>query len=783
MTKQLTKRFIFSFVILMLLLGMYGEGQAAPPAQEPAPAAVFESMKKQAGDNLEIYWDEDTGVPRFLLGQVPSDMSVASDGESKARAFFHSYADLYQMKNPATELAVIERSRDEQGMEHTRFRQEVDGIPVWGAVMVVHTNSGGQITAVNGEYIPNISLNVTPDLSLAEGLALVKHDLGDNEAEFRAKRSELVVYARHKHTPTLTWKINVFSHNPLGNWFYFIDAHSGDIVYRLNQLDTAKSLDTYDANNGTTLPGTSACTNNDGTCPAGDASEQAAHQNAGIVYDYYLNTFGRDSYDNGGATLISSVHYSSLYNNAFWNSTQMVYGDGDGVTFGSFAQALDIVGHELTHAVTENEAGLIYEDQSGALNESYSDVFGTLVEFYGDPGNADWLSAEDIYTPGTPGDAGRDLSNPSGGAAGTWNPVTPFGGAQPDHMSIFAALPLVLDSGGVHINSGIPNKAAYLIAQGGSFYGVTVTGIGRSAMGAIYYRTLTQYLTPTSNFMDARNASIQACIDLYGNGHANCDSVQNGFTAVGIGASTTPPNSTIYLPVIMKKDFGCNNPTGIYGQVANGSVAASGVSLSLRACTSGGCFTHITTTTDSNGCYNFIGASSLPSNYYYYVRYLNSSSTYNNRLYLWSADRISSYTAGANTYGGNFDLADVVLVSPGSSSAAPLPMTFSWNIRNSSEMYKWELYDYFDGNPYASLGPEYGRSSYTLTSLPSGFSTYTLYGWDALVYTADGYGVPYYYNYVKFSSYTLLPEFPSTQQETRVPAWQVRNADDFEARE
>jgi hypothetical protein len=370
------------------------------------------------------------------------------------------------------------------------------------------------------------------------------------------------------------------------------------------------------------------------------------------------------------------------------------------------------------------------------------------------------------------------MANPSGGAAGVWNPTKPFGDGQPDHTSLYAYLPLTLDQGGVHINSGIPNKAAYLIAQGGTFNGVTVTGIGRNAMGAIYYRTLTQYLTPATNFIGARNASIQACADLYGSGHANCTSVRNGFAAVGIGASTFPLANKVFLPVVIKNPS-CN-PTGINGRVTQNGAPASGVTVMLRYCNGNSCSTRSTTTTNSTGCYYF-SPSSLSGDAYYYVRYDNPSNTYNNRLYMWISDLISLYTAGNSVSGGNFDIADVVLGSPASTNPTSLPITFNWNIRNTAELYQWEMFD-FDGYAYASNAPEYGRRNFTLTRLPDDFYTYSQYCWDAIPFTSDGYGVPYYCNGVKFSSYSLLSE-PSTEQTTRTPNWQIHSPDDFKPRQ
>jgi bacillolysin len=179
---------------------------------------------------------------------------------------------------------------------------------------------------------------------------------------------------------------------------------------------------------------------------------------------------------------------------------------------------LDVVAHELTHAVTDTTADLIYQNESGAINESMSDIFGTLVE-YDTNNNPDWEIGEDIYTPNQGGDALRSMSDPA-----------KYG--DPDHYSV--RYTGTQDNGGVHINSGIGNKAAYLLSQGGTHYGVKVTGIGTDKTGAIYYRALTQYLTPSSNFSQLRSAAVQSATDLYGAGSAEVASVNAAYNAVGV---------------------------------------------------------------------------------------------------------------------------------------------------------------------------------------------------------------------------------------------------------
>ncbi|MED5043444.1 M4 family metallopeptidase, partial [Geobacillus stearothermophilus] len=288
--------------------------------------------------------------------------------------------------------------------------------------------------------------------------------------------------------------------------------------YYLQDNTRGSGIFTYDGRNRTVLPG-SLWTDGDNQFSASyDAAAVDAHYYAGVVYDYYKNVHGRLSYDGSNAAIRSTVHYGRGYNNAFWNGSQMVYGDGDGQTFLPFSGGIDVVGHELTHAVTDYTAGLVYQNESGAINEAMSDIFGTLVEFYANR-NPDWEIGEDIYTPGIAGDALRSMSDPA-----------KYG--DPDHYS--KRYTGTQDNGGVHTNSGIINKAAYLLSQGGVHYGVSVTGIGRDKMGKIFYRALVYYLTPTSNFSQLRAACVQAAADLYGSTSQEVNSVKQAFNAVGV---------------------------------------------------------------------------------------------------------------------------------------------------------------------------------------------------------------------------------------------------------
>ena len=221
----------------------------------------------------------------------------------------------------------------------------------------------------------------------------------------------------------------------------------------------AKRRTIYNLAHGTNLPGTLA--RGEGSAKSKDKQVNEAYDYSGATYDFYSTVFGRNSVDDRGMRLDSSVHYSTDYDNAFWNGMQMVYGDGDGTIFDRFTKCLDVIGHELTHGVTQYEAGLEYQDQPGALNESFSDVFGVLVKQWKlkqTADKADWLIGAGLLAKGIKGVALRSMKAP-----GTAYDDPNLGkDPQPDHMKNFYKGHQ--DNGGVHINSGIPNHAFYLVA-------------------------------------------------------------------------------------------------------------------------------------------------------------------------------------------------------------------------------------------------------------------------------------------------------------------------------
>lgn len=278
----------------------------------------------------------------------------------------------------------------------------------------------------------------------------------------------------------------------------------------------------YDANNSTALPG--KLVRSEGQPSVQDRAVNEAYDGAGATYDLYKEEYDRDSIDNRSMRLDSTVHYGQQYDNAFWDGRQMVYGDGDGVIFQRFTKAIDVIGHELTHGVTQHEVGLDYQGERGAMNESFSDVFGSLVKqrYLGQTAvKADWLIGKGLFTPNIKGLALRSMKAP-----GTAYEDPRLGkDPQPSHMRDYVDTPE--DHGGVHINSGIPNHAFYLVAM-------ALGGHAWKKAGKIWYIALRDRLAPRAGFKDAAAGTYRVAVELYGKSSTEATAVSDAWKAVGV---------------------------------------------------------------------------------------------------------------------------------------------------------------------------------------------------------------------------------------------------------
>jgi Zn-dependent metalloprotease len=292
----------------------------------------------------------------------------------------------------------------------------------------------------------------------------------------------------------------------------------------------------FDCHNGS-IPAQAKLVRGEGDKPAGDASINEAYDALGSTYDFYHSVFNRNSIDGKGMRLDGYVHFGRGYNNAFWNGHQMIFGDGDGRIFTNFTGSLDVVAHELTHGVTQFTAGLAYHNQSGALNESVSDVFGSCVKQWKKGQNAasaDWLIGEGVLAPGIKGVALRSMKAP--GTA--YNDPNIGKDPQPGHMSQFVKLADTEedDWGGVHINSGIPNRAFYLLATG-------IGGNSWEAPAHIWFEAL-KMASADTDFATFAALTHQSAARLYGADSSQQQQVVQAWSKVGVQVAASSATLT-----------------------------------------------------------------------------------------------------------------------------------------------------------------------------------------------------------------------------------------------
>lgn len=663
------------YYLLLLVSSLFffvsaGVTKNAPTKDQlQAVQQLFNQSLAKGGKQAHIYWN-DLGTPSFITGYFAIPQGFQK-GENSVIQFLEQNKKIFRLQDIQKELHLKKVIEDQFSYSTFKFQQMYHDIPVHGGELVVHVKNENTVTAINGKIFPDIQVDTTPYLNKNAIIDLaikltdatkfrwedpLAEDILDKTTNLKSwyPDPQLQIYYKDGQYFLIYYvKIAVDLPEP-ANWEYFIDAQTGEVLHKRNSLYTQAttgsgvtvtgqtvSLNTYyynstyylydttkpmNSNGGqirtyvysSSLPGSYSTDSNNNWNSSSQRAEVSAHYNASIVYDYYYNTHGRNSYDGNGSDIVSTAHYGTNYNNAYWNGSQMVYGDGDGSTFIPLSGALDVVGHELTHAVTERTANLAYENQSGAINESMSDVFGVLID------RDDWQIGEDVYTPGIAGDALRDMADPT---MGIYDPNNPFGGGQPAHMDQYANLPNDQsgDYGGVHINSGIPNKAFYNVA----------TSIGKAAAEKIYYRALTQYLTQYSNFTDLRNAVLQACSDLYGTTDGKYTAIENAFAAVGIGSSSGGgggSSNDTYEP---------NNSTAeAYGPLASGTVYKSYIASSSDVD-----YYYFTVSTSGTATVNL---ANFPGDYDFFV--YNSSGTEVARGYTTNDPENASFSVSSGTY-------------------------------------------------------------------------------------------------------------------------------------
>ncbi len=497
--------------------------------------------------------------------------------------FLNQVSEMLQINNPEDNFAIQRSETDDLAQTHIWLKQTYKGVPINGADLVAHVING-EVSVLNGHPQPTpADISTTPKLTIKQatkyafsdlGKETVVRSFGSNMLQLKPAEGELCLYPMPGNTLRLAYKLAIRP-NFLDQWQYVIDAETGAVLDKYNstcQADGPQSATVVDLNkasrkintyqigtayylidaaqpmfdakasvlpskatgaivtlDGKNIPYTNpslgliSSANNTNWTP----TAVSAHFNANTAYQYYKIVHGRNSIDGKGGNILSLINVtnedSTSWDNAAWNGYYMVYGNGKN-SFKPLAGGLDVAGHEMTHGVVGNSANLEYKGQSGAINESFADVFGCMIE------RKNWLMGEDVVLPSVfPSGALRNMSNPNQNGPSVR-------GYQPKTMGQYNTT--TQDNGGVHINSGIPNYAFYLFTTNDS--------VGISRAERTYYRALTAgYLTTTATFLDLRMAVLKAADDLYGrNSPSVVKAAQAAFDAVGIVEATQPKSTT-----------------------------------------------------------------------------------------------------------------------------------------------------------------------------------------------------------------------------------------------
>ena len=533
--------------------------------------------RAQATTGWKIWRDSHGKTPIFVQFDQPRRAAKRAIMVSPADAlidFVAEHSAFFHLRDPHAELVHGSTRRDAAGREHVRLAQQYRGVPIWGAELIGHWSPDRGLYAINGRYSPTPEhiAEVKPEVSAGTAVDVALADLAGKQRienlngairrllRYEGPQAELWLWSARVHDPVrLTWKIKIRP-NAHQRWYYFVDAQSGKLLDNFQ----ASPSDGRAIGSGVDLQGNTVdlhTLEDDGTFYLIDGSREgfdevnytvnepeaalwtldarytdaetienvtsddnffadpvavSAHTNMERVYEYFLETHGRLGIAGDGTSTISVVHVTDggeSMENAYWNGVYMAYGDG-GEAFSPLAASLDVAAHEMMHGIIERTVNLEYRFQSGALNESFADIFGAMID------DDDWQLGEDVVNKDYfPSGALRDLRDPhNGDEPGGYH-------WQPAHMDEYLDMDEDQDNGGVHYNSGIPNRAAYLIAE----------AIGREKTARIYYHILdATYLSPRSQFIDCRVAAERAAGDLFGEGSAEVEAVRSAFTAVGI---------------------------------------------------------------------------------------------------------------------------------------------------------------------------------------------------------------------------------------------------------
>lgn len=504
---------------------------------EVVRSAVLSALTALPAAEVPAWKGEVPYLVRGKLGSAPgfarSGRSEDANMDAELRGVLRQVAPAFRLSE--SELMLRSAKADAQGHRHLRYQQVEHGLPVIGGDFVMHVDTDGTVYAVNSAARGGGSL-ASPRPSQAAERA-VEVAVATSAAAGKTVKPEgeprLVYYSVNQgQALELSWEVQVVGEAgaaPVRDLVY-VDAHRAEMLAVHPQMRSALYRRVYTAGNDSWLPG--LIQRSEGQGETGDQHVDLNYARLFAAYNCYSRYFGRDSFDNSGGIVVSTVHYKTNENNAYAGGNQVIFGDGNGLKFSPLGEDRDIVIHEYSHLVTESESDLVYANESGALDEAFSDIMAAFCA--SDMGTTwemtqrVWLIGEAAYTPANPSDAIRYMDDPMKAGDKDWYPWHyPFA-SNPSEDN---------DHGGVHYNSGIANLAFVLLSQGGPHphdrSHNNVPGIGIERAGRIFYKAYVDYFTSSTGFREAMDLTEQAARDL-GYGDAVANSVRQAWLAVGV---------------------------------------------------------------------------------------------------------------------------------------------------------------------------------------------------------------------------------------------------------
>ncbi|HEV2883799.1 MAG TPA: M4 family metallopeptidase [Pyrinomonadaceae bacterium] len=522
----------FALIVLLFVSAQVGNAQPRPrPSPQPreiteaAQNAAIRRLRSASSKPVELQMER--GVLRSATLDIRVPARVGGDGHAKARWFLNEYRAALRLPNPSTDLQLARRSDDDKFLFFRRLHR---GIPIFPGGIGVHLN-GSRVWAVGGNYVAKVDVSPAPRLTAARAEEIAKREdkraksvLGDTSLRYVNPG----LLGLGDRVTRLAWRVNLNTFKTM-----YIDAHSGKLIYTSSHVNEGFDLELDNSNRSPFREG-APCGGEErwfeeggpvsGASP--DTEGWLAFNNIRNVDAYFRNTFGRDGYDGDGDDVEMYVHVGNE-NGGPWRDAQYLGGWCDIFEFGDGYPVNDVVGHEFTHGVINNSSVLEYANESGALNESFADIFGQFMD------NSDWLIGEDIPNR----DPLRDMAHP---------PIDHYGEkrasvSDPNDDN---------DHGWVHRNSGINNKAAFLITAGGPHNSFNIRGIGQRKSQQLFYFVMTSYLWDCAHMIDARNGAVRtarswADLRLFDFTANDVCQVRNAYAAVGLGEGDADCDGTL----------------------------------------------------------------------------------------------------------------------------------------------------------------------------------------------------------------------------------------------